>query len=216
MNIKEFLLEYGGETAGTKEITQTSLKKARKYFEKSLIKLNLDLDEEIPEFDKNYKKLKRLVKNHGEEHRKDMPVVGWKQVKEFQKSLTNGDLDIQNPFNENLLMEIQLQGNEDKVKAQFKSIKAKDLKPIQSQIYLSKVIKNFKKFGIPHNNHFITTKYMIIDKNNRIVDGHHRWTTVMITNPNIKIDLLKVDLDMEELLPLTKAYGISKGNKQNN
>ncbi len=215
MKLKELLLESGGETAGTKEVSQTSTKKARKYFEKSLSKLNLVLNDEIPQFDDNYKKLRKLVKNHGEEHRRDMPVVSWKQVKEFQKSLTNGDLDIENPFNENLLMEIQLQGNEDKVKAQFKSLKARDLKPVQSQIYLSKVIKNFKKFGIPDNNHFITTKYLIIDKNNRIIDGHHRWTTVMITNPDIKIDLLKVDLDMEKLLPLTKAFGISRGNKQN-
>jgi hypothetical protein len=215
MNLKEFLMEAGGEAAGTKEVAQTTLKKAIKFFTKQMKKIGMDLYEEIPNFDKNYKKLRKLVKNHGEEHRKDMPVVSWKQVKEFQKSLHNGDLDIQNPFNENKLMEIKMEGDSNKVKAVFKSIKAKDLKPVQEQIYLSKVIKNFKKYGVPHDTHFITTKYMIVDKNNRIIDGHHRWTTVMIADPNIKIDLLKVDLDMEKLLPLTKAYGISRGNKQN-
>jgi len=215
MKLIEFLMESGGEAAGIKEVAKTSLKKARKYFTKSLHNLGMELNKEIPNFDKNYKNLKKLVKNHGEENRRDMPVVSWKQVKDFQKSLNNGDLDIQKPFNESLLLEIRIEGNKDKVKAEFKSIKAKDLKPVQAQIYLSKVIRNFKRFGIPSNNHFLTTKYLIIDKNNKIIDGHHRWTTIMIANPNIRIDLLKVDLDMEKLLPLTKAYGISRGNKQN-
>lgn len=208
-------MESGGEAAGTKEVAQTSLKKAVKFFKKEMAKFDLDLYKEIPNFDKNYKLLKKIVENHGEKNRSEMPVVSWKQVKDFQKSLSNGDLDIQNPFNENLLMEIKMQGDNNKVQAHFRSIKAKDLKPVQEQIYLSKVIKNFKKYGVPHDTHFITTKYMIVDKNNRIIDGHHRWTTVMIADPSIKIDLLKVDLDMEKLLPLTKAYGISRGNKQN-
>jgi len=216
MKLADFLLESGGESAGTKEVTQTSLKKARKYFEKTAEKMSVDLDTQIDNFDKNFKRLKKSVKNHGEMDRSHMPVVSWKQVKDFQRALTNGDLNIQNPsLNESVLMELKIDGTKEKVNATFKSIRVKDLKPVQSQVYLSKVSRNFKKYGIPDNNNFIISKYLIIDKNNRIIDGHHRWATVMLANPDLKIDLLKVDLDMEKLLPLTKSYGVSRGNKQN-
>jgi len=213
MRVYDLILEAGGEAPGKKEVAKTSTKEARKYFKKEMSKFGLDLYEEIPNFDKNYKKLKDKVIRHGVESRINMPVVSWKQVKEFQKTLSNGDIDIQEPTFESIT--VLIEGTEEKIKAVFKSIKATDLNPVQKQIYLSKVIKNFKKYGVPQDNHFITTKYLIVDKNNMIIDGHHRWTTVQLSDPQIKLDVLKVDLDMEELLPLTKAYGIFRGNKQN-
>lgn len=213
MTVSDLILEAGGQSPGKKEVAQTSTKQARKYFEKKMDKIGLDLDEEIPNFDNNYKKLKDKVTRHGIESRINMPVVSWKQVKEFQKTLSNGDIDIQKPVFESI--DVLIEGKTEKIKAVFKSIKAKDLKPVQKQIYLSKVIENFKKHGVPHNNHFITTKYLIVDKNNMIIDGHHRWATVQISNPQVKMDVLKIDLDVEKLIPLTKAYGLYRGNKQN-
>ena len=232
MRIKD-LFEDGGESPGKKEVLKTSTKEATKYFSK---KLDLDIEDKIPNFVKNYKLLRAKLNVHGSEPRKDMPVVSYKQVKEFQKHLTDGFLDIKEPFNkeiENLLGRFpnslsdkqkemwKKAGSgdgshlDDVVDAKIMEIAAQDLKPVQEQIYLSKVRDNFKKKGIPHSGHLTTTKTLIVDKNNMIIDGHHRWTAIMIADPSIKMTVLKVDLDMNILIKVSKTFGVSLGNKQN-
>ena len=227
------LLEKGGEAPGKKEVSETSTKSAIKYLSK---KLNMDIEKEIPNFSKNYKLLRAKLDVHGSKARKDMPVVSWRQVKEFQHQLANGFLDIKAPFNieiEKLLgkfpntltdeqKEMWLNAGkgdgdlkDDIVNADLMEIPAADLKPVQAQVYLSKVKDNFKKTGIPTNGHPITNKTLIVDKNNMIIDGHHRWTTVMVADPSIKMKVLKVDLDMQLLLKISKTFGVSQGNKQN-
>lgn len=230
------LLEAGGESPGKKEVAKTSSKEARKYFTKKMKKVNIDLEKAIPNFIKNYKLIRSKLDVHGTEARKDMPVVSYKQVKEFQKHLTDGFLDIREPFNtelEKLIGKFPKNLNkeekklwraaglkdgehkDDMIDAQITEVSAHDLKPVQEQIYLSKVVENYKKKGIPSNGHLITTKTLIIDRNNMIIDGHHRWTTVMIADPSIKMKVLKVDLDMTLLLQVSKTFGVSMGNKQN-
>ena len=232
MRIKD-LFESSGEAPGKKEVLKTSTKDAIKYFSK---KLDTNIEEEIENFSKNYKLLRAKLNVHGSEPRKDMPVISYKQVKNFQKHLTDGFLDIKAPFNkeiENLigkfpdsLSDTQKEmwrkagtgdgsHEDDIVDATITEIAAQDLKPVQEQIYLSKVKDNFKKKGIPHSGHLTTTKTLIVDKNNMIIDGHHRWTAIMIADPSIKMKVLKVDLDMNILIQVSKTFGVSLGNKQN-
>jgi hypothetical protein len=232
MRIKD-LFENSGEAPGKKEVLKTTTKVASKYFSK---KLNFNIEEKIPNFVKNYKLLRAKLDVHGSEARKNMPVVSYKQVKEFQKHLTGGFLDIKPPFNKdieyligkfpNSLSDTQKEmwkkagkGDgellDDVIDANIVEIAAQDLKPVQEQIYLSKVKDNFKKKGIPHIGHLTTTKTLIVDKNNMIIDGHHRWTAVMIADPSIKMNVLKVDLNMNILIKVSKTFGMSIGNKQN-
>jgi len=104
---------------------------------------------------------------------------------------------------------------DDKVNAKFETVKAKDLTPVQAQIYLSKAIVNFEKFGVTEDGNFLTQKTLIVDSNNMIIDGHHRWATAMIADPNIKMKVLKVDLKLSKLLKVSKSFGVAMGNKQN-
>lgn len=230
------LLEAGGESAGKKEIAKTTLEEAVAYFKKKLDKMEYSLDVELPHFEENYTLLRKLVLNHGSEKRIDMPVISWKQVKQFQQSLIDGHIDIKKPYNKELKKLLgkfpkKLKSDEgklwlkaglddgstddDKINATFENIAVKNLKPVQEQIYLSKVIDNYEKYGIPHDTHKLTIKTLIITKDNEIIDGHHRWTTMMITDPELKAHVLKVDLDLETLLQVSKTYGVSMGNKQN-
>ena len=54
-----------------------------------------------------------------------------------------------------------------------------------------------------------------IKKDNRIIDGHHRFLTTVLINPKIKVNCLKIDLPIRELLPLTLAYTDAIGNVRN-
>lgn len=228
------LLEAGGQAGGTMEVANTSLEQAKAFFTKEMKALKMDISQ-IDDFDKNFKLLKSLV-NNGTENRVDMPVVSWKQVKAFQEKLINGELDVKEPYNKDVIdsigkfptkikpkdREIWLDSGEndgkkkdDKIDAKIETVKVKDLKPVQAQVYLSKVIVNYEKFGLPDNSNFLTKKTLIIDANNMIIDGHHRWTTLLMTDPNIKVKVLRVNLKLSKLLKVSKSFGVAMGNQQN-
>ncbi len=228
------LLEAGGQAGGTMEVADTSLDEARAYFTTEMKKINMDIND-IDDFDANFKLLKKKVKG-GTEDRVDMPVVSWKQIKAFQEKLVNGELDVKKPFNKEVTKsigkfptkikkkdrEIWLDSGEqdgevkdDQIDAKIETVQAKDLKPVQSQIYLSKAITNYEKFGLTDNSNFLTQKTLIIDSNNMIIDGHHRWATTMLADPNIKLKVLRVDLKLSKLLKVSKSFGVAMGNKQN-
>jgi hypothetical protein len=229
-----YLLEKAGEVAGIYEIKETSVEDALSYFKQEMDKRELEFDENL--FKTNYSILKDKILKHGSEKRKDMPVVSWKQIKDFQNDLMNGNLDIKKPFDKELNKLIGKypkklkkkmrnswltkglndgSSEDDKIQTSFEKIKVIDLNPVQEQIYLSKIFKNIDRFGIPSENNFITSKAMIVDSNNMIIDGHHRWMSSMIFNNGIKHLCLKVDLKLDKLLKVSYAYGVAKGNVQN-
>lgn len=211
---------------GTMEVAKTSLPEARSYFTTEMKKIGKDISD-IENFDENFNLLKKKVAK-GTEPRIDMPVVSWKQVKAFQQKLVNGELDVKKPFNKDVKdsigkfptkikkkdRDIWLDSGEhdgetedDKVNAKFETVKAKDLTPVQAQIYLSKAIVNFEKFGVTEDGNFLTQKTLIVDSNN--------WATAMIADSNIKMKVLKVDLKLSKLLKVSKSFGVVMGNKQN-
>ena len=228
------ILEAGGQAGGDMEVADTSLAEAREYFTTEMEKIDMSIDD-IENFDENFKLLKKKV-SKGTEDRVDMPVVSWKQVKAFQEKLVNGELDVKKPFNKEVTKsigkfptkikkkdrDIWLDSGEqdgevkdDQIDAKFDTVAVKDLKPVQAQIYLSKAITNYGKFGLTDKSNFLTQKTLIIDSNNMIIDGHHRWATAMIADPNIKMKVLRVDLKLSKLLKVSKSFGVAMGNKQN-
>jgi len=91
---KYFISEAGGAEAGKLEIVRTDVENARKYAELEMKKYGRELDEEVPNFDKNYIFAQRLAKM-GSTKRKDMPVINNKDVKLLQKRLKQGTIDIE-------------------------------------------------------------------------------------------------------------------------
>jgi len=78
------------------EVESTSLEEARKFAEQQLSKVG-GLDKNLPNFDENYLILQRWA-SLGKTLRKDMPRIPSKQVKDFQKVLAKGLVDIRAPF----------------------------------------------------------------------------------------------------------------------
>ena len=232
------LLEAGGKAAGKLELLNTNLLKARSYAEKLFSNNDRELDKELPNFDKNYEMAQKSAKL-GFAQRKDMPVIALKDVKLLQRSLAKGAIDISPPYAKNDVPDDPFpQGldvktgkhwvthgmamfdgdaKDDVVSAKFSKESVGNLKPIQAQIYFDKAIKKMADVGMEGSKAFQTKKenIYIVSSDNRIIDGHHRFLTTVLINPKIKVNCLKIDLPIRELLPLTLAYTDAIGNVRN-
>ena len=237
-SFKYFISEAGGAKAGKLEIVRTDVETARKYAELEMKKYGRELDEEVPNFDKNYIFAQRLAKM-GSTKRKDMPVINNKDVKLLQKRLKKGTIDISRPFSQNdVVDEPYPQGltgseaqqwlngglqkndgdpNDDKVQVKTKTVAVGKLVPIQEQIYFDKSIRNVSKNGSSGTMDFAKSKnnYYIVSRDNRIIDGHHRFLSAVLVDPRIKVTCLEIDLSINNLLPMTLAYSDAIGNIRN-
>lgn len=232
----KFMMESGGEAAGSNEVDSTTLDQARDLLTRDLLALGLTLDS-IPTFDQNYMQLKKAVQ-HGYESRKVMPVVSAKQVKILKDDLLKGSVDILKPYN--LKYKDYTAGNADLDKADIKTktayqtagkfdgdpkddvvdatyewVKVTKLLPVQRQIYLSKFLKNISKFGIIDEHTKMLNKSLIVSRNYELIDGHHRWMSILLCNPDLKVKILRIHLETHELLKVVKNFGISLGNQSN-
>lgn len=235
---KELLKEAtGGEEAGKLEIVKTDIKEARSFAEEVFSKNGFSLDEEIPNFDKNYMYAKNLAKL-GTTKRHDMPVIDTADVKDLQHRLQNGYIDIKEPVSHDKISDepfpeglhdrdakLWLQNGlkvhdgdkeDDVVKVKLKSISVGDLKPIQKQIYFDKSITSTAEFGSKGTSDFLQNKSIFIaSEDNYIIDGHHRFLSGVLIDPKMKVKVLSIDLPINVLLPLSLSYGDSVGNKRN-
>lgn len=197
----------------------------------------IDIDKDFPEFIKHFKLAKDRA-SEGYTKRKNMPVITTEQVKAFQHRLKNGTVDFRppyssketstNPFPEGLsgkeaqrfleagLKKFDGDENDDKVKSTLEKVAVKNLHPIQQQIYYNKALTFFTNYSVEGARSYLSTKPItIISKDGYIIDGHHRFVAAILLDPNLKVNVLRVQLNIKELLPLSKAYGDAIGNSRN-
>jgi hypothetical protein len=219
------------------EIINTSLDDARAFTRKLMDEKGVDLYQELPDFDKQFEMAKHQA-SLGYTKRKDMPVIDDKDIKTLLNHLKNGEIDINAPFapdtdQANLFPEF-LKGkkaknwledgepkhdggakSDDVVKATMTTDTIKMLKPIQKQIYFDKSMRSSVQEGIKGSRKFISTHAFVVSSDDHIIDGHHRWLSGMLIDPNMKIKVLKIDLPINQLLDLAKAFGDAVGNRRN-
>lgn len=100
---------------------------------------------------------------------------------------------------------------DDIVKTSKARISANKLKPSQDSIYLGKALGLAIK-GIAGRD-----LGSLCSRDNFILDGHHRWAATIFNNPNnpgTSIDLVKVDLNIGDLIPVLRAIGDALGNER--
>jgi len=85
--------------------------------------------------------------------------------------------------------------------AKKESIAAKDLKPTQKDFNIKKVIEILN-----NDNSEKLKKTILVSKDNFILDGHHKWLAHFNIDENKKIDVLKIDLNVEDLLDKAKEF----------
>ena len=235
-SFKEYLNEAGGQEAGKLEIVKTSLEDAKAYAIPLFEKFGRNLYEEIPNFDENYLYAQKMAKL-GTTKRKDMPVLTDDDVDELETRLKNGYIDVNKPLAKNMKFkdpfpqglsgkdaELWLQkgleihdgsGKDDKVKVTREKVRVGDLKPIQQQIYFDKSITSTAQFGAKGTTDFLKSTNFIASSDNNIIDGHHRWLSGLLLNPNMKVKVMKLHLPIKKLLPVTLAYSDAIGNSRN-
>lgn len=235
-SFKEMLAEAGGGAApGKYRVHTTSVEEA---YALAVRELGIEfVEKNLPDFKKNYKILQGQIQKFSlGKNRADMPVIRAVDVKDFKKALDTGSLDVRAPYYGEMIrhqispdelnkiapgekwVNLGLKDGEkrdDVVKTKVGKVEAKKLKPIQTEIYLDKVLAGFKKFGVPTQSSPITKNTMIMSKNYYIIDGHHRWATLTLADASIKMSALIIPLDIEDLLTVSLNYGDAIGNKRN-
>lgn len=216
-----FLIERaGGASAGTHELVKTSSFRAYAFAKTQFKKEGNAINADLPEFTENYEYAQFLAKN-GHTKRKDMPVIATKQLKDFQRRLANGSLDIRNPYAPKGAPyfvagkeDFDGQRDDDKVKITSERVPVGKLTPIQKQIYIDKSIRHVAE-DIKASRKFLGGAQLVVSSDLRIIDGHHRWLTAMLIDPKFKIHVVKIDLAWQELLKISMEYSDNKGNKRN-
>jgi hypothetical protein len=228
----DYLNEGGGESAGLFDLTTTNIDVITNHAIEIFQNHGRDLYEEIPNFDKNILHAKSIFM-YGKTKREEMPAIEDYQVKDFQRYLEKGSIDIHapyyddnnNPFPEGLTgkqaMEFLTNGlkdgdkTDDIIKVYKLNEKAKNLKPIQKQVYIDKNIRRIAEGGSKESRKFLQDTKVIASNDNYIIDGHHRFLTALLIDPDIKIGGVIIDLDINILKDLALAYGDAIGNKRN-
>jgi len=240
MKLKDLLVlvEAGGEKAGKLDITHTDADEALNHL-KSEIKVRKintsgkDWKKFLRDFKDNYEVLRSLA-SEGHAQRKDMPVVGSKQVGELQKRLEKGMLDVidsethkyQKAFPHGLTKEQAEKWFEyglrdgdktdDITKVTNGQRSVGSLIPIQKQIYAEIPIDMVVSRGIDKAKEYVCSGSMIIvSKDGFIMDGHHRWAAGVLIDPALKVNCAVVDIPKGKLIELLLAYGEALGNKRN-
>jgi len=233
MKLKSLLIEAGGKEPGKLEIKGLTYDKALSYLIHRVNVSDEKWEKFLKKFKKNFELLKVLVEP-GYTERKDMPVVSSSQVEKLQQCLEQGKLDIINHktkkyhksfphgLSEEQAKEWLKYGlkdgslKDDIVKTNISKKTAKSLIPIQGQIYFDTAINKIIDRGISKIKKYINDgTYLIISKDNYIMDGHHRWTAAILFDPSITINCLVVDIPKEKLIELLLAYGEAIGNERN-
>lgn len=96
--------------------------------------------------------------------------------------------------------------NDDVVYTKEVGIPAKSLKASQDAVYLGKTL------GMAVNGVEGGDLDAVISKDNRILDGHHRWAATIFNNHAAKVNGTRADLIIGDLIPVLRATGDALGN----
>lgn len=224
--------EKGGQAPGKLELTSMTYQDALAF----CYERDFDVLKEIPNFEENFR-LAQKKAGMGWTRRKEMPVIDTEDVKKFQTRLEKGFLDIRKPFSSDAELDRNpfpegLSGeqaqkfldrglrdgskSDDVVPVSMTKKQAGSLKPIQKQIYFDKSMGATIENGIAKTLKFIQGSSIFIgSSDNFIIDGHHRFLTAVLLDPDMNVQFLEIDLPIDKLLPLSLSYGDAIGNKRN-
>jgi hypothetical protein len=214
-------------------VADTPLEKARAYAASVFEQAGKKLDDVLPDFDANYRKLQAAVRKAPDIPRIQMPVIEPDDMADFHRRLTQGRLDIFKPhaggvahfMGANWHKMSPKEGEQwvtlgvkdgkkkdDVVRAKWTKIEGGKLLPTQAQIWLNKVVTNIAKFGVPKPGSQVTNVTIIVSKEGYILDGHHRYGQVVLADPSVALKALKIPLDIKTLLKVGRSYGGAVGN----
>jgi hypothetical protein len=91
------------------------------------------------------------------------------------------------------------------IKGKKNKIKVKKLAPGQKEIFLDEIISHLLKkeeFVKKALKGKIKDDDILISKDNHVIDGHHRWASAFILNPDCKLKCTKINLELKKAIPI--------------
>ena len=134
--------------------------------------------------------LKSIVTKNGKYERNEMPVIAATDITKLKNYLTKKEI----PFT--ITKEI-----------------INSLKPFQKQIYFHKIIKGLNDFSNTFK--FIEDKFFITNKDNFLLDGHHRWAIAMMINPKKEVNVISLNTPKEQTFKILNDFTAFIGNEHN-
>lgn len=223
----------------TLNVADISYEEGLRYAEEQFRRAGLDLYEEIPNFRENWRLLKDSMRWATDIQRIDMPVIEpGSQMEEFDARLREGHIDIFKPhvrlrdsmgrfmprypkqfessYAKSWVTLGVLDGDpdDDVIHSVWTKIPARQLKPLQAEIWFDKVIGSILRFGKPGAGSRVLETTVIVSQEGYILDGHHRFGQTMLVNPDLKMAALFIPLPISELVKIGRSYGAAIGNKQ--
>lgn len=164
--------------AGHLEVAKTSPDDAYEFFGGALARLGYSIDDDFPDFKKNYLLVRGKVA-FGRLKRKEMPVVKSGDLDRFKKwmMITHG------------------------VRTTNVKIKPVNMLPLQKQIYLDHPIASIKKHSLRTSLKFIRQdSHSLVSHDSYIMDGNHRFLLAALHNPNTQTNAYRVAMTHDDLI----------------
>jgi len=212
------------------DVAKTPVNKARGVAARILRSAGRDIDQDAPHFDKAYSILQQRLRGALDIPRIQMPVIEPGDITDFEERLKDGRIDIFKPWARGQLffptnISPSKGGEEwvnlgfadgeirdDVVRAKITRVAAEKLKPTQKQIWLNNVMHELAKWGNPRPWSGAVDMIIITSREGYILDGHHRWARVFLTDRSQGMRVLRVPLDIDTLLKIGRSYGAAVGN----
>lgn len=217
-------------------VSRISVDQAMTFAEKAYKEFGGNYVADLPDLEANFSQLKTKMRLALDIPRIEMPVIEPPDIEQFAKDLEAGRVDIFQPYASGHIAQLfpwersrpPMFGDkgwvtlgvkdgvphDDVVNTAPQMIPVKNLKPLQNEIWFDKLILTCAAFGPPRAGSPILTKgIIIVSKEGYILDGHHRFGQVYLTDPSLSIKGLRVDLDIDTLLKVGRSYGSAIGNQ---
>jgi hypothetical protein len=109
---------------------------------------------------------------------------------------------------------------DDRVSTSNQQIPVGRLQPTQKEIYYGVCISKLGAAGVDATKTWIESgtsgTMAVTSSDGHIIDGHHRWVSGMLIDPEqVKMNCMVINLPVKELLGIALAYGDSIGNERN-
>ena len=71
--------------------------------------------------------------------------------------------------------------------------RVRDLIPLQRQIYVDKSLQGIAKYTVAGSIAGIEATHLVISSDDHIIDGHHRWLSAMLLEPDAHVPVWRAD-----------------------
>lgn len=132
--------------------------------------------------------------------RKQLPQIPGDRIAEFARYLQTLSYPERRDLAKNGMGNQYNVGRVSDVAVTASKIAVKHLKPTQCEMNAEKVQSMMQNIDSFKDDIFF------VDKDNKILDGHHRWAALKQDNPNTVVKVIRADIPIEDLIQAAREF----------